>query len=121
MSKFLVFLVLAIVFNAGANIMMKSGVISQPVKTGEGFINFVMSYLLNWQLMTGLTFFGVALIFYTKALEKYNLSIAYPMMTSCGLIIVTLWSLLVFGEKLSYFQFGGIFMIIGGIWMLNIS
>jgi len=101
--------------------MMKGGVNSDPVKTGEGFFSFIMSYLGNWQLMTGLAFFGIALVFYTKALEKYNLSIAYPMMTSCGLIIVTLWSVLIFGEKLSYFQYGGIFMIIGGIWMLNIS
>lgn len=121
MNFFLIFLVLAILFNAGANIMMKSGVVSGPVKTGEGIISFIMSYLGNWQLMTGLVFFGIALIFYTKALEKYNLSIAYPVMTSCGLIIVTLWSVLIFGEKLSYLQFGGIFMIIGGIWMLNIS
>jgi small multidrug resistance pump len=121
LSTSLVFLILAIIFNAGANIMMKGGVSSDPVKISEGVWNFVMSYLSNWQLMTGLVFFGTALVFYTKALEKYNLSIAYPMMTSCGLIIVTLWSLFVFGEKLSYFQYGGIFMIIGGIWMLNIS
>lgn len=121
MNIFTVFLILAILFNAGANIFMKSGVVADPVKIENGFVQFVLSYLTNWQLMTGLLFFGIALIFYTKALEKFNLSIAYPLMTSCGLIIVTLWSVFVFQEKLNMIQTGGIFMIIGGIWMLSIS
>lgn len=121
MNLFAIFLILAIIFNAGANIMMKAGVTTNPIKMESGLINFILSYLTNWQLMLGLIFFGTALIFYTKALEKFNLSIAYPLMTSCGLIIVTLWSVFVFHEKLNMFQTGGIFMIIGGIWMLNIS
>jgi multidrug transporter EmrE-like cation transporter len=121
MNIFTIFLILAIIFNAGANIMMNAGVTSEPVKMEDGIMNFILSYLTNWQLMLGLLFFGIALIFYTKALEKFNLSIAYPLMTSCGLIIVSLWSVFVFQEKLSMFQTGGIIMIIGGIWMLNIS
>jgi len=119
MNIFSIFLILAIIFNAGANIMMKAGVTASPVKTEGGILNFIISYISNWKLMLGIAFFGVALIFYTKALEKFNLSIAYPLMTSAGLIIVTLWSLFVFQEKLTYIQTGGIFMIIGGIWMLN--
>ncbi|MGI6393298.1 MAG: SMR family transporter [bacterium] len=121
MNISVIFLICAILFNAGANIMMKAGVTANPVKTEGGVLNFIVSYVTNWQLMTGLVFFGVALIFYTKALEKFNLSIAYPLMTSAGLIIVTLWSIFVFQERLSIIQTGGIFMIIGGIWMLNIS
>lgn len=121
MNIFTIFLILAILFNAGANIMMKTGVTTRPVESGNHFFGFILSYLTNWQLMLGITFFGIALIFYTKALEKFNLSIAYPLMTSCGLIIVTFWSVLVFHEKLNMYQTGGIFMIIGGIWMLNIS
>lgn len=120
MSTSVIFLILAIVFNAGANILMKAGVMADPVKLSDGIIPFVLSYVTNLKLMSGIACFGIALVFYTKALEKFNLSIAYPMMTSCGLIIVTLWSLLVFHERLSAFQFGGLFMIIGGIWLLNI-
>lgn len=120
MSVSVIFLILAIVFNAGANIFMKAGVMADPVKLSDGIFPFVLSYITNFKLMSGIAFFGIALVFYTKALEKFNLSIAYPMMTSCGLIIVTLWSLFVFQEKLSAVQFGGLFMIIGGIWLLNI-
>ena len=121
MNIFTIFLILAILFNAGANILMKAGVTHDPVKMENGIPAFILSYLTNWQLMTGLAFFGIALVFYTKALEKFNLSIAYPLMTSCGLIIVTLWSVLVFQEKLNLYQTGGLFMIIGGIWMLNVN
>ena len=120
MNTSVIFLILAIVFNAGANILMKAGVMTDPVKLSDGIIPFVLSYVTNFKLMSGIACFGIALVFYTKALEKFNLSIAYPMMTSCGLIIVTLWSLFVFQEKLSAVQFGGLFMIIGGIWLLNI-
>ena len=120
MSASVIFLILAIVFNAGANILMKAGVMADPVKLSDGIVTFVQSYITNFKLMAGIACFGIALVFYTKALEKFNLSIAYPMMTSCGLIIVTLWSLFVFHERLSAVQFGGLFMIIGGIWLINI-
>jgi len=120
MNISVIFLILAIVFNAGANILMKAGVMAEPIKLSDGIIPFVLSYITNFKLMAGIACFGIALVFYTKALEKFNLSIAYPMMTSCGLIIVTLWSLFVFHERLSAVQFGGLFMIIGGIWLLNI-
>ncbi|MBO4711286.1 small multidrug resistance protein [bacterium] len=120
MSASVIFLILAIVFNAGANILMKAGVMAEPVKLSDGIIPFILSYITNFKLMSGIACFGIALVFYTKALEKFNLSIAYPMMTSCGLIIVTLWSLFMFHERLSAVQFGGLFMIIGGIWLLNI-
>ncbi|HNW82095.1 MAG TPA: SMR family transporter [bacterium] len=121
MNIFTIFLIFAIIFNAGANILMKAGVTHDPVKMENGISAFILSYLTNWQLMAGLVFFGIALVFYTKALEKFNLSIAYPLMTSCGLIIVTLWSVFIFQEKLNLYQTGGLFMIIGGIWMLNVN
>jgi Membrane transporters of cations and cationic drugs len=119
MNISVIFLILAIVINATGNILMKAGVMAEPVKLSDGIIPFVLSYLTNFKLMIGIICFGIALVFYTKVLERINLSIAYPMMTSCGLIIVTLWSLFVFHEKLSAVQFGGLFMIIGGIWLLN--
>jgi len=119
MNICVVFLILAIVFNAGANIFMKAGVMAEPVKLSDGVIPFVLSYLTNLKLMLGILFFGIALVFYTKALEKFNLSIAYPTMTSCGLLIVTLWSVFMFHERLSGMQIGGLFLIVCGLWLVN--
>ena len=119
MNIYIVFLILAIVFNAGANIFMKAGVMSEPVKLSDGIIQFALSYLTNVKLMLGILFFGIALVFYTKALEKFNLSIAYPTMTSCGLLIVTLWSVFMFNERLSMLQICGLFLIVCGLWLVN--
>ncbi len=119
MNIYIVFLILAIVFNAGANIFMKAGVMSEPVKLSDGIVQFVLSYLTNVKLMLGILFFGIALVFYTKALEKFNLSIAYPTMTSCGLLIVTLWSVFMFSERLSMLQICGLFLIVCGLWLVN--
>ena len=116
----IIFLILAILFNASANILMKHGVKSKAVALTDGFNSFALSYLTNFKLMAGIICFGIALIFYSKTLEKFNLSLAYPLMTSSGILIVTIWSLLFLGEKISIYQSAGIGLIIGGIWLLNV-
>ncbi len=114
------FLILAILFNASANILMKHGVKTAPVAIDAGVSSFVLSYLSNWQLLAGIVSFGIALVFYSKTLEKMQLSLAYPAMTSSGIVIVSLWSLLVLGERLTPVQYTGILLIIGGIWLINL-
>jgi len=114
-------LFLALFFNAFANIMMKYGVRERPVVTDAGIRTLVVSYLTNGHLMLGILFFGIALVFYSKTLERMNLSIAYPIMTSSGILIVTLWSLLFFGEHLSPWQWVGIGLIIAGLWLVNLQ
>ncbi len=113
-------LVLAILFNAFANIMMKYGVRERPVVTDAGFGGLVASYLTNYRLMLGILFFGIALVFYSKTLERMSLSLAYPAMTSSGILIVTFWSLAFFGERLSLWQWTGVALIIAGLWLINL-
>ncbi len=113
-------LVLAILFNAFANIMMKYGVKMRPIATDAGIGGLVSSYLTNYRLMLGIFFFGIALVFYSKTLERMSLSLAYPAMTSSGILIVTFWSLAFFGERLSLWQWAGVGLIIAGLWLINL-
>ena len=113
-------LVFAILFNAFANIMMKYGVRERPVATDAGPAALVSSYLTNYRIMLGILFFGIALVFYSKTLEKMSLSLAYPAMTSSGILIVTFWSLAFFGERLSFWQWTGVGLIIAGLWLINL-
>ncbi len=119
MNGALVTLILAVIFNAFANILMKYGVKERAIATDAGVMGLALSYLTNLKLMAGILFFGIALIFYTKTLEKMDLSLAYPAMTSTGILIVTLWSLFFFGERLSMVQGAGIVLIIGGLWLIH--
>jgi multidrug transporter EmrE-like cation transporter len=116
----LVTLILAILFNAFANILMKYGVKDRAIATDGGPLTLALSYLTNLKLMGGIAFFGIALVFYTKTLEKMNLSLAYPAMTSTGILIVTFWSILFFGERLNLWQWTGVSLIIAGLWLVNL-
>ncbi|MFO7735262.1 MAG: SMR family transporter [bacterium] len=115
------FITLAILFNAFANIFMKYGVRKKPVDIKTGILPFINSYVSNPLLLSGIIFFGIALVFYNKALERFDLSIAYPVMTSGGIMIVTCWSVIFLGERISFLHILGITMITGGIWLLNIQ
>ena len=113
-------LILAIAFNAGANIMMKWSVRGLSTNKTLPTIDKLVERFVNIPFIVGLILFGLALIFYQKSLETLNLSLAYPIMTSVGLLIVTTWSVVVFKESLAVHHIFGIVAITGGIWLLSI-
>jgi len=103
-------LILALLLNAAANILMKLG-----SKNAEG-LTFIQKFT-SLPMLSGLLCFGLALVAYTKALEKFPLSIAYPVMTSTGFIVIVLFSWLVLSEKVSMVQWIGLVFLVTGIWL----
>jgi len=55
---------------------------------------------------------------YGYVLSKMNLSIAYPLMTSIGFLIVTLVSWVFLKETITLIQIGGFILILLGVWMV---
>ena len=49
---------------------------------------------------------------------KTDLSVAYPIMTSLGFVIVVLVSWLFLKETITLIQFTGLALIIAGVWMV---
>ena len=77
-----------------------------------------MQKLINPFFVGGLAFFGIALIGYRFVLGKgLKLSLAYPVFTSSGFIIVLIASAILFKERLSLTQWLGIAFIIIGVWL----
>ena len=107
---------LAILLNAVANILMKVAMLKQEKATD--IITMVTQSLSNPVLFLGLISFGLALVAYCYVLAKINLSIAYPLMTSLGFLIVILASWLFLGENISKLQMVGFLCIIAGVWMV---
>jgi multidrug transporter EmrE-like cation transporter len=107
---------LAILLNAVANILMKVAMLKQ--KKATDIITMVTQSLSNPVLFLGLISFGLALVAYCYVLAKINLSIAYPLMTSLGFLIVILASWLFLGENISKLQMVGFLCIIAGVWMV---
>ena len=108
----------AILLNAAANILIKAGMRHMGSLAGRPFIDIGLGMITNPFLICGVISFAVTLALYSLVLSKMNLSVAYPVMTSLGLLVVTTFSWLFFSEKISFLQWSGYVFIIAGVWMV---
>ena len=116
MSRTVIIFIMAIVLNASANILIKVGM----AKAGKlENVPFLIKYALSQPfLYAGVVCFVLALAAYSIVLSKLNLSVAYPIMVSMGLIIVVLVSFLALKETITFLQIVGFVFIIAGVWMV---
>lgn len=107
---------LSIVLNAVANILMKAG----ALKPGENnnALNVILNMAMNPRIICGILCFALGLAAYNYVLIKINLSVAYPINTSLGYVLVILASWLIFRENINAVQMTGIGFIIAGVWMV---
>ncbi|MFZ5652575.1 MAG: DMT family transporter [Bacillota bacterium] len=118
MSIYLI-LITAIVFNAGANIMIKAAMRESPILLEQGnLLTAFAQAVKNPCLIAGVALFGLALAAYSIVLSKINLSVAYPIMTGAGFLLVFLVSGLYFRESITAMHLFGSALILAGVWML---
>ena len=116
MSRPILILSLAIIFNALANILIKVGMLR--VGKTEGWFHLVKKAITEPAILFGVVSFALALGGYCFVLTKLNLSIAYPIMISMGLIIVIFASHFLLNETISAIQIAGFLLIIAGVWLV---
>lgn len=109
-------LIAAIVFNALANILIKMGMSGESQH--EDILNMLKSKWLSLPIIGGIICFGFALVAYSYVLSRMNLSIAYPIMTSAGFMLIGIASWLIFKETITQGQVIGFVCIVFGIWMV---
>ena len=107
---------LGVVLNALANVLIKAGVVRVGSADGIGFAQSALSEPL---LYAGVVAFALALAAYAFALSRLELSIAYPLMTSLGLIIVAVASVRLFGETYDLKKAAGTVLIMAGVALLT--
>ncbi len=84
-------------------------------KWGAVSISFnLWSWLLNWQLITGLALHGMGFVLLVIALKHGNLSVLYPILAT-SYIWVALLSVRFLGEPFSMIQSIGVALILVGI------
>ena len=110
----------AIALNASANILLKVGMNRSGTFSFSDIGEVFTKVVLNPFIIGGISCFVLALAAYTYVLSKINLSIAYPVMTSVGYMIVILASWLFLKENISSVQVAGFCMIIGGVWLIAV-
>lgn len=120
MSRFTphLFLLTALVSNAAANVLIKYAMTrGEPLPAGSSLMTRLLS-VMSPLFVLGVGLFGLNLVFYSMALRTFRISLAYPVMVSGGycLILVAGWFL--FQERLTLAQYGGIALILSGIWLV---
>ena len=108
----------SIILNALANIFIKAGMNRMSKQSVSGIKTVVLQWILNPFIILGLICFSAALGCYSYVLSKINVSIAYPVNTSLGIIIVIAVSALFLGEKITITQGIGFILIMVGVWLV---
>ncbi len=97
---------------------MKTSSLQDAEKPIQANATGILGTIFNPYFMLGLTAFGLALLGYRFVLGKgLKLSLAYPVFTSSGFIIVLVASAIFFKEKLNWTQWTGIAFILVGVWL----
>ena len=117
MLKIIIIFALAIICNSSANVLLKVGM--KRVGDSGTLIQTITSAATEPFVWAGVTSFVLALVFYSVVLSKINLSIAYPLMVSLGLIIVILASYFWLAETIKIAQIVGFLLIIAGVWLVS--
>ena len=84
----------------------------------SSIFELIIGIFQNKWLFTGMTLFVISFFFYIFTLSKVQLSFAYPIMVSAGMVLVLIGSWIFFGEQLSQKNIIGIILIILGIFLL---
>lgn len=107
-------LAVAIIFNSAANVLIKNGMRNTDLSS-NGVLAGIVRIFTNFYVIIGGLSFGIALVLYSIVLSKMELSVAYPIMTGSGFIIVLLCSIFIFGEPLLLSRTFGMLLIVVGI------
>ena len=120
--KYALALCIALVLNAGANLLMKVGMKSIQASGGilkDGPVAAVKAILSSTTLITGLTCFALNAAFYMYALqsESLKISVAYPIMVGGGFALIAVvahWHPAL-AESLTWVQKLGIASVLLGV------
>ncbi len=111
----------ALVLNATANLLIKASAV-QPAATGAsaaGPLGTARALATNIPFLLGLICFGLNLVAYQYALQKLQISIAYPIMVTCGYVIIVVVAGARMGERLEAVQWAGVGLILVGVWLVS--
>lgn len=113
-------LAIALVLNAAANVMMKVGAKTATPLATEASLWAKACNFLNAATVVAIMLFAANVIAYRKALDSLNISVAYPVMVSLGLVLVTFAAvtLPILSERITAWQIVGMALIAAGVWLV---
>jgi len=113
-------LIVALVLNAGANVLMKVGANTAGSLSADASFWTKVANFLNAATILSIVLFAANVLAYRKALDNLSVSIAYPIMVSTGMVIITIVAATpLLGERISIRQIGGMVLVALGVWLLS--
>ena len=111
-----------VLLNAGAQLLLKAGV------TPLGALSPSLAELpalfwrglSQWPILAGLACYGVSVGVWIIGLSRVEVSLAYPLL-SLGYVVNAVLAWWLFGEVLSATRWGGIVLILAGVWLISRS
>lgn len=115
-NRGLLLLILSSLCTVSANLLMRAGILRSGGLTFSFDRLVEQSVALSFQPMfvSGVILYGVAAIIWFRILSTENLSLSYPLMVSMTFVMVTLGACYFFGERMSWRQILGVFVILAG-------
>ena len=115
-------LVVALVFCAATNLLIKAGVRAIQAQQQAGVelsaLATVKAAVCSPWILAGVICGGINLIAYVFALKRFPVSLAYPILVSVGYAIIIGGAAVWFSEKLTAWQMVGVGIIMLGVWVV---
>jgi multidrug transporter EmrE-like cation transporter len=111
-----------VLLNAGAQLLLKAGVTPLGVLSVElnTLLPTALRVLGQWPIVAGLACYVVSVGVWIVGLSRVDVSLAYPML-SLGYVVNALAAWWLFGEVLGPTRWGGMLLILGGVWLMSRS
>ena len=110
----------AILLTAVANLLLKYAAVNRLEQSeANGFIANIWEIFTTPSLLLGIVCLGLAVIAYAIALRNINLIVAYPVMTTSVVVLVVLFSAIIFGEPDTMVKAAGTVLVISGVILLS--
>ena len=127
--KGIIFVLCSVVLSACAQLFMKSGMLELANSGGlqiahfgmERFFETAFQAALLW-VCVGLVSYAVSMLFWMAALARYELSLAYPMLSLSYVLVyigAVVWPR--FNETVTMLRTGGIVLIVIGVILVTRS
>jgi len=104
-------LAVSILFNVAGNLLVKKFSATTDIRSIWDYL--AMPFVL------GIGAFGLGVIFYGRALRDIPIVMAYPIQVGACILVIALFAVAMFGERIGLPDLLGIALIVGGIALLS--
>jgi len=116
----LILVLISVVLGAFGQVLMKMGLKEKPIDLTQLASLKLFDTLFQRYVFSGVVLYLLAVLLWFVVLSKAELSFAYPLI-SIAYIITAVMAVFLFGENITIVRWLGIFLIIGGVFLITRS